>query len=259
MRVAVLGDIHGNSIALDRVLEDIHASGGVDEYWVMGDLAAIGPDPVGALELAASLPRARFIRGNTDRYLITGEIPGFDPSADGENLPGLRFLLHLARSFAWTAGAVSAAGWLPWFKELPLEMRAQLSDGSRILAVHAAPGMDDGPGIHPGVSEADLADQLTGTEADLILVGHTHTPFEREIGAVKVVNPGSVSNPFPPDLRASYVLLSSDRDGYSLAFRRVDYDREAVVAMAEEVNHPAAAYITQLMRGERRPPWEGEA
>jgi hypothetical protein len=48
-RIAILADIHGNSIALDAALADIEAKGGVDAYWLLGDYAAIGFDPAGAL------------------------------------------------------------------------------------------------------------------------------------------------------------------------------------------------------------------
>ncbi|MBI4771380.1 MAG: metallophosphoesterase family protein [Chloroflexi bacterium] len=75
MRIAVLSDIHGNSIALDAVLEDIQTQGGVDGYWILGDLVAIGHDPLGVLDRLSRLPAARFIRGNTDRYVATGELP----------------------------------------------------------------------------------------------------------------------------------------------------------------------------------------
>jgi len=75
MRIALLSDIHGNSIALDAVLKDISAQGGTDEYLILGDLAAIGYDPIGALERVAALPRAHIIRGNTDRCLVSGERP----------------------------------------------------------------------------------------------------------------------------------------------------------------------------------------
>src|SRR5438445_13079387 len=75
MRVAVFADIHGNSIALNAVLADITARGGADAYWVLGDLIAIGADPVGTLERLAALPNATFVQGNTERYLLTGERP----------------------------------------------------------------------------------------------------------------------------------------------------------------------------------------
>ena len=46
MRLAILSDIHGNPLALDAVLADIQSQGEVDAYWVLGDFAALGYDPV---------------------------------------------------------------------------------------------------------------------------------------------------------------------------------------------------------------------
>ena len=56
MRIALLSDVHGNLITLEAVLKDIEANGGVDGYWVLGDLAALGYDPVGTLERLSKLP-----------------------------------------------------------------------------------------------------------------------------------------------------------------------------------------------------------
>ena len=75
MRIAILSDIHGNSIALDAVLGDLERRGGADQHWLLGDLVAMGPDPIGVLERITALPNASFVRGNTDRYLVTGERP----------------------------------------------------------------------------------------------------------------------------------------------------------------------------------------
>ena len=50
MRLAILSDIHGNPLALDAVLTDIQSQGEVDAYWVLGDFAALGYDPVTPLE-----------------------------------------------------------------------------------------------------------------------------------------------------------------------------------------------------------------
>ena len=47
MRIALIADIHGNSIALDAVLADIKQRGDVDGYWLLGDLCAIGFRPGG--------------------------------------------------------------------------------------------------------------------------------------------------------------------------------------------------------------------
>lgn len=155
MKVAILADIHGNTMALENVLKDAETMG-VEEYWFLGDYAAIGYDPVGVLERITSLPNARFIHGNTDRYLVTGELPWMGLEEAIRNLAHARTHVQVARSFAWTAGAVGTTGWLWWFKELPLDFRFTLPDGTRILAVHAAPGTDDGMGININTSNEDL-------------------------------------------------------------------------------------------------------
>ena len=254
LKAAILADIHGNSLALEAVLQDIQARGGVDEYWVLGDLAALGPDPLGVLQRLSTLPNARYIRGNTDRHLVTGAQPGPDLEKILNNLEALNIKIRLASSFSWTVGAVAAAGWLPWLGELPLEMRLVLPDGTRLLAVHAAPGTDDGDGLRAQSSDDELRRLLADVEADLVLVGHTHIPFNREVDDVRVVNPGSVSNPFPPDLRASYAILACDPCGYTLEHHRADYDRQAVIEAMRRGAHPSIDYITRFMRGENMPP-----
>ena len=257
-RIALLSDIHGNPIALDAVLADARDQGGADAYWILGDLVGLGYDPVTVLERLAALPGVRFVRGNQDRYVVTGERP--PPTLDDVRRdPGqLDTLIEIARSFAWTQGAVTAAGWLDWLAALPLEQRLTLPDGMRLLGVHAAPGHDGsqpGVGIVPTTSEAELRSLLDGCGADLVCVGHTHWPLERRAGGVHLVNLGSVSNPFAPDLRASYVLLDADERGYRAWYRRVEYDRGATVAALRRVRHPAAAFIASFMLGQRRPGW----
>lgn len=207
MRIALISDIHGNSIALDAVLADIEARGGVDAYWLLGDFSAMGHDPVGVLERVTKLPNAVFTRG-------------------------------------WD-----------WFANLPLEARMILPDGTRVLGVHAAPGLDDGPGIIPLLSDEELRALLKPAEADLVIVGHTHVPLDRTIAGMRVFNLGSVSNPLRDHLEASYAILETDEAGYALQLHYVAYDRKAVIEELHRIKHPAADSLAQILRGEIRPPW----
>jgi predicted phosphodiesterase len=255
MRLALLADIHGNPIALDAVLKDVETQGGADAYWVLGDLAAIGYAPVATLERLAALPGVRFTRGNCDRYLFTGERPEPKLEAAQADVDLVLKLVEVAQSFAWTQGYLTAAGWLDWLTGLPLEERLILPDGTRLLGVHARPGSDDGPGLHPALRDAELEALLDGCEADLVCVGHTHWPLERRVGGVRVVNLGSVSNPMAPDLRASYALLEANASGYRLEHRQVDYDRGAVIEAVRRSRHPAGGFIVSYFLGQRRPSW----
>jgi predicted phosphodiesterase len=255
VRIALLSDIHGNSLALDAVLADVARQGGVDAHWVLGDLAALGHDPAGVLERLSALPGVRIIRGNTDRYVATGERPA-PTLAEVQANPALApTLLEITASFAWTQGVLSATGWLDWLGQLPLELRETLPDGTRFLGVHAAPGTDDGPGIPPDMRDADLDGVLTGCDADLICTGHVHWVQDRRVGGRHAVNPGSVSNPPAPDLRAAYAILHAEPSGYRLQPCHVEYDREAVVAAVQRLRHPGAAFIIRHMRGQSIPRW----
>jgi predicted phosphodiesterase len=249
VRIALMSDVHGNSIALDAVLADIAAAGGVEEHWVLGDIVALGHDPVGVLERIAALPGLSVLRGNTDRYVLTSERPPpsfADAAADPNLVP---VVAEIAGSFAWTQGRLADSRWTDWLTELPETFRRTLPDGTRVLAVHASPRGDDGPGIDPRATDEEQGALLAGCDTDVVFGGHTHRPVDRRIGSVRAINLGSVSNPVAPDLRASYVILDADRDGYRIEHRRVPYDCDAVIAELERLQHPGRAWLTAHHRG----------
>ena len=255
MRIALLSDIHGNSVALDAVLKDIEAQGGVSAYWVLGDLVALGPDPVGVLERLAGLKEALYIRGNTDHYVVTEAQPPPHAAQVKSNPDLLPIYRICARQTGWTQGAVASADWLDRLVDLPIEQRLVLPDNTRLLGVHASPGRYDGTGIHPKLTEPELRFLLTGCEADLVCVGHTHWPMNIQVDGINVVNLGCVSNPLPPDLRASYAILTADRTGYQIHHRRVDYDREAVIEAINRVQYPNGQFLIDMLSGRHGPRW----
>jgi len=243
MRIALLADIHGNAIALDAVLADIEREGGADAYWILGDLVAIGPDPVGVLERLSALKGLRVIRGNTDRYVAFNDRPGPSIAEAQADASLLKPLIQVANTFAWTQGMVTAAGWLPWLKELPLDIEMRLPDGTRFLGVHASPGTDDGTGISPASSESEIGILFNNCEANLICVGHTHLPLDRKRKEMHLVNPGSVGLSRTPDLHACYAFLDADNEGYRVIHRRVAFDRQSVIDQLIGLAHPAREYI----------------
>ena len=156
MRLGLMADVHGNRIALDAVVADGRALG-VEAWWVLGDLVAIGAEPVATLELLTNLPGVHFVRGNTDRYVVSGERP--PPHQDEVHAnPGLMPLFTtIESSFSWTRGYLTGHGWLDWLAALPAQQRLELPDGTRLLGVHASPHSDDGVGITPDLSDEELA------------------------------------------------------------------------------------------------------
>jgi predicted phosphodiesterase len=250
VQLGVVADIHGNRTALEAVVAD-GLDRGVDQWWALGDLVAIGPEPVPTLELLTTLPGLVVTSGNTERYVLTGQRPGPHAEEVAEDPSLLGLFAAVEGSFAWTRGALASHGWLEWLDRLPLETRTELADGTRLLGVHSSPGRDDGAGITPDRSEDDLREALIGADADIVLTGHTHQPTDRLVGAIRAVNVGSVSNPVTDDLRASYVIIHATRDGHQLEHRRVLYDRDRFLDRLERSGHPEVAYIASFQSGEQ--------
>lgn len=237
MRAAVFSDIHGNLIALEAVLASA-AEAEVDELWVVGDHVAHGPHPAATIRRLMELPHARCVRGNTDRYVLTGELSAMIPSTD------LETLVSASRSFAWTRGAITTAGGFDWLASLPVEQRIELPNASTALLVHASPGHDDGPGVHSGLSDQELLDAgVASSGAHVIFVGHTHVPLERTVAGIRVVNVGSVSLPFTSERRAMWTLLDADEAGVTLERRFADYDMDAVAMALDSEHHPNAEWL----------------
>jgi len=251
MRAAILSDLHGNSIALRAVLSDIDGQGGVDEYWVLGDLAASGPDPAGVVAMVAALPQARVIRGNTERYLL-GEDPPILTQADASPGLSVRKMMQIASSFAWARGVVTGAGWLPWIAALPLEFRLTLPGGLRVRAVHSSLTSDEDDGFHPKLTDESLAAMLAGCDADVIVAGHTHLPLKRRVGDVHIINVGSVGLPMTFDRRACYAILEANERAWHIEHRRVAYDWEAASGAIRASGYPDKEFLERAMRGEMR-------
>jgi predicted phosphodiesterase len=249
MRIAVLADIHGNDIALKAVLDDIEIKGGVDGYWILGDLVAIGHAPIKVLEMLQSLSNTHFVRGNTDRYVCTGDRPGPSKEEVIADPSLLDQYTEVEGDFSWTQGALTVSGWLGWLSHLPLEFRQRLPGGTTALCVHASPKRDGGSGIQKNMNLAEIEALLSDCQDDLICVGHTHQPFSMRVKDKRIINPGSVSNPVGPDVRACYAIIEADQNGYEVEFSRVAYNQQIVIETLERIKHPARRFITQHLRG----------
>ncbi len=245
MRAAVFSDVHGALVALDAVLADAKEAE-VDEHWIVGDLVAHGPHPGETIRRLMELPNARIVRGNTDRYVLTGEVSAMIPPSD------LSMQVSASRSFAWTRGAITAVGGYDWLASLPVEQTVTLPNGCRTLLVHASPSQDDGPGLFAELRDRELIDAgVADSGAQLIFVGHTHVPMDRTVAGVRVVNLGSVSLPFTEERRAMWTLLDANEDNFIVERRFAEYDIEAVASALDREHHPSADWLKSKLR---RPP-----
>ena len=248
MRVAVFSDVHGNDLALTEVLRAA-LDDGADAFWCLGDVVAHGPRPAECAARLRGLTDLVCVRGNTDRYVLSGDVSGMVPPIDRPaDLEGAQVLADARESFAWTRGYLVAAGQVEWLARLPLERRAVLPDGTRVLLAHASPGRDDGAGLAADRSDDELvAAGFDDREADLCLVGHTHIPGERWLVGCHIFNPGPVSLSHIRDANARWAMLTATSAGHQIEHRATPYDLSAVVDDLAAQRHPSAGWLARKM------------
>jgi putative phosphoesterase len=226
-RLAVIGDIHGNLLALEAVLADIRREG-ADAVLCTGDLVNYGPEPALVLERVLSVCDL-CIAGNHDRLLAHW---GGEPLA---SRPGRDMAIEEA-CVRWTAARL---------RQDQRQRLAALPDDAMwadILLVHGSPRSKD-EYVYPNAAPArwaELADATRRRGCAALVMGHTHVPLLRQWEGVTLFNPGSVGWPKDGDPRAAYGLLR--REPPSFCVRRVAYDvRAAVDAMRAAGLPPALA------------------
>lgn len=222
-RVAVLNDIHGNWPALRAVLAELEDEK-PDRIVIGGDVVA-GPMPFQTMEalLALSTP-VLFLRGNADREVLSA-LSGEDVS----HLPP-----ELAEMCRWVVNELDGtiadriAAW-------PLTRQLEIEGIGDVLFCHATP-RDDNEIFTRITPEKRLLPVFSDVDAALVVCGHSHMVFDRQIGTLRVVNAGSVGMPYDGTPGANWLLLGPD-----VAFRRTDFDRESAAKDIVDSGYPQAA------------------
>jgi predicted phosphodiesterase len=227
MRYALISDVHANLPALEAVLDDITRRPDVAATYHLGDLVGYAPWP----NETVALLRQRGIAGVAGNYDSTVATAYKHCGCRYED-PKQEELSHL--SYAWTLEHTSAQtkaflGGLPFRMDLrPLGGHVH---GPTVTLIHGNQILNT-VYVHEERSDAFLEKMGTAIGAgagDVVCFGHTHRPWNRQVGGIVHVNTGSVGRPKDGDWRAGYVLLDVDSEGTKVEVVRVAYDIERAV------------------------------
>jgi len=247
MRVAALYDIHGNLPALEAVLEEVRTAG-VDAVVIGGDVVP-GPMPRECLKRLLELdPPAHFIHGNCERAVLAqmaapeAGAATYWGTASGRPLPEA-----IERGMRWTARQLYPE-YEGVFASWPRTLQLEIDGLGPVMFCHSTPR-----------SETEIFTRLTmedrlipvfeGLHVSAVVCGHTHMQFHRTIGAIRVVNAGSVGMPIG-QTGAFWALLGPD-----IQLRRTGYDLTGTAERILATEYPQAA---DAARDLLQPPSEEE-
>ena len=231
MRVAALYDIHGNLPALEAVLQDVFQAE-VDQIVIGGDIVP-GPMSRESLEVLLDLDLPlQFIQGNCELAVlaqlagIRGTPVTYWGTKSGEPLPE-----PYLGNMRWSAEQV------PEYESLlaswPKTLQFKVDGLGEVLFCHGTPRSETE--IFTRLTSEDrLLPLFEALDVNLVVCGHTHMQFDRMIGKTRVVNAGSIGDPYG-EPGAYWLLLGPD-----VQLRRTDYDLINAAERIRDTQYPQA-------------------
>lgn len=234
---AFLSDIHANTAAFEAVLGDL-AVEPVDVVVLNGDITW-GTYPSETVDLIRSLrervPHVVLIRGNGDRAVLEltdGARPAETPRD------------------SWMVARHRPTD-LDLLREVVFQVDVAVAGLGTIRCCHGSPRADV-ECVTPGTPMHRLAEATAGVDADVLLTGHTHIQFRREVEGLprirRSVNPGSVGIPYAVDSPGARWLRVDASRAEPFEFRTTTYNIDAYIDGIRATDDPGRERVTDLLR-----------
>ena len=223
MRVALISDLHGNLVALEAVVADLVLKG-PDQVVCLGDVAALGPQPVETLRRVQGLG-CPVVMGNADAFQLD---PQRDPGAEG-------FWAKIEDIDMWGAAELGPDD-RAFMETFEPTVRVE-GDGMSLLCFHGTPDSYDDK-LFSWSSPEEFEAALGSRSEDVFAGGHVHFQYVRRHGAATMVNPGSVGLAYQPawpleEARnaafAEYAIVTLSHAAPAIETYRIPYPVDDVV------------------------------
>ena len=225
----MLGDIHGNALALRNVLQQA-VKQQVETLLITGDIVGYYFDPLEVLKLLEPWPK-HAVRGNHEDMLsVARSNPSFLTKVNARYGSGLQL-------------AIEQLSGLQLDELCALPHPTEIEIGKyRILLCHGSPWSTD-EYIYPD-ADKNLLKRCSNTGFDVIVHGHTHYPAKHVVGKTLLVNPGSVGQPRNRQPGAHWAIF--DAKTGNVQFRCEVYDPTQIMKECAEKN-PELPYLAEML------------
>jgi putative phosphoesterase len=225
MAYALISDVHGNLPALRAVLKHAEKQGATT-IWNLGDFVGYAPFPDECVQLLREQAEVNLL-GNYDKKVlkVKKKREEWKLSKTPEKW----------QSFEWAYTHLSSKS-LGYLKSLPVASR-KIVDRWEIEMVHGSPASIN-EYLSPETPEERFIEISQNLQSRVILCGHSHIPFIRQVSQKWFINPGSVGRMDDGDPRASYATLSFSDSSLAISHYRVPYPVGEVVQTISDLKLP---------------------
>ena len=222
LNILLLSDIHGNFPALTAI-EQFFADESFDLILNCGDSVVYAPFPSETLDWLKR-HQAISILGNTDKKVLR--------LLQGKDLNKPR-KIDKRIMYTSTADQLDEAGRLDLFAmPVHLDLRLAVGDGdsiSRTIGLYHGSPAEPHEFLFADTPNERFAELAAVSRSEIIVTGHSHTPYHKQVAGIHFINPGSAGRMFDGDPRASCAILRLSADSVKVEHFRIAYDIEAVI------------------------------
>jgi predicted phosphodiesterase len=237
-RIACLGGLYSNYLALEVALRDCHRRG-VDAIYCLGDMGAFGPHPDRVFPLLHE-NNVQCVQGNYDNSLGNE----LDDCQCGYTDPRDN---HFARiSYDYTLTNTSARN-RACLRILPTEIRIEL-EGHRVLLCHGSPRKTN-EFLWESTTSTHFLNHLAETHAADVMVGtHSGIKWQRSLAhGRRFINVGVLGRPENDgQTNVWFAVLEFSRDAIDVEFVPVAYDHQRLAREMRKEKLPAEFVETVL-------------
>ena len=212
IKIAIISDIHANSVALKEIIKDAKKSG-AEEFLFLGDQVNDLPFGNETLEIVRSISD-KVLKGNKEQYLIEYE----DEKYYWNNIQ--------FKNTIFLHNELSKEN-IKYIRTLPISMSLEY-EGVKVLISHGSPSSVT-EFIHK--NDDDVLDKYTkDMKEDILIFGHTHDKMWHRVYNNKLlINAGCAGVSPHYKAKSEYVLLEvKDSKIVNVDYKLIDYDIEKV-------------------------------
>ncbi|WP_270087572.1 metallophosphoesterase family protein [Sphingobacterium sp. SYP-B4668] len=247
-RFAIISDIHGNMPALDAVLTDLQARD-IDQIYCLGDLVDFAPWGNEVIENIKRLGIPCILGNHDERIAWDLEIVPLGHHSSEETAFREIAIVNSKEQIKECNKS--------FLRQLPYTMLLTFKIGIRewcIHLVHASTRSNE-EYIYANHDERDLLSMFEKTDADLLVMGHTHIVYQRTLTDAQgksrtALNCGSVGRSREEGRKATYVVISLFEDHMEIEVSRLNYKIESVAQAIIDSGIPD--FYAQFLLEDRR-------
>jgi len=217
MDIAVLSDIHGNYVALEKCI-NYALSRNIEKFIFLGDYVGELAYPEKTMRIIYEMSEkyvCYFIKGNKEDYWIKYQNSGFGWQKNDSTTGSLLYTYNNLTDED-----------IDFFKGLPISQNIVTENMPQITICHGSPYKVNQKLLPNNDKTIEIMESV---DTSIILCGHTHIQNKIEYKGKMILNAGAVGVPLHSNGKSQFLILHEINNIWKEEFVSLEYDVENVI------------------------------